>query len=268
MDQLRVLDDVVKWASDDENIRLVVVTGSVARGDAMVDELSDLDVEVYVLDPILLIEQRDWYQRFGVVLVVEDLEDPDWHPTRLVYYVDGKIDFMIGAVEAARRGVDYDRPYNVLVDKDDLAEHLSLTSEPQPPPTADELHTCVNWFYAAGLMCAKCIVRDEPWMAKFRDWDLKTELLKMVVWDHKARYGWNYDTWHNGGHMHDWMDADIIEALTSCWAGFSPDDIQRGLAASVALFDELSARTATTLGLEPFDSTAVRKEIDRILTLG
>ena len=108
------------------------VLGSLARGDDGADHLSDLDVELYVLDPAPLLDHREWYQRFGQVLVVEELEDPDWHPTRLIYYVDGKIDFMIADVKAARRSIGYTRPYRVLIDKDGLSEHLHTASDPAP----------------------------------------------------------------------------------------------------------------------------------------
>lgn len=113
--------------------------------------------------------------------------------------MNGMIDFMIAPLNAATNGVPYTRPYRVLVDKDGLGVHLAAAPDPAArPPTAAEFLACSNAFYAAALMCAKCIVRDEPWMAKLRDWDLKTELLRMIVWDHKARYGWDYDAWHNG----------------------------------------------------------------------
>jgi aminoglycoside 6-adenylyltransferase len=268
MDHQRVLDDVRRWTSTNENIRLVVLTGSVAREDGAADELSDLDIELYVLDAAPLLDRRDWYHEFGQVLVVEELDNPDWHPTRLIYYLDGKIDFMVAQVEAAKRGIGYTRPYRVLVDKDGLSDHLHLTSDPKArPPTAAEFATCINWFYAAVLMCAKCIVRNEPWMAKLRDWDLKTELLRMIVWDHTSRYGWDFDTWDNGAHMRKWMDTKIVAALGACWAGFSAQEMAPALSSSVALFDTLSRRTAIALGIEPFDSGSVVKEIDRVLGL-
>src|SRR6266540_1952749 len=50
MDQQRVLDDVRRWTLTDENVRLVVLTGSMAREGHAADELSDLDIELYVLD--------------------------------------------------------------------------------------------------------------------------------------------------------------------------------------------------------------------------
>ena len=59
-----MFDDVIAWATDDPNVRLVVVTGSFARGAH--DELSDLDIELYVRDPSLLLEETAWYERFVV----------------------------------------------------------------------------------------------------------------------------------------------------------------------------------------------------------
>lgn len=267
MDQEAILKRVVTWATEEDNIRLALLTGSVARGDGQFDELSDLDIELYVTDPRPLREQREWYEQFGYVLVVEELENLGWHPTRLVYYVDGKIDFMIGQVDAARAGIEYDRPYLILVDKDGLGETLRRGSVEARPPSQAEFLRSISWFYAGALMEAKCIVREESWMAVLRDRDLKDELLRMIEWDHRTRYGWNYDTWYGGMHFRDWMDEDIRVALGSCWADFSPLAMRRALRASVALFDTVATRTAGALGIAVFDREAVRKEIERLLGL-
>lgn len=267
MDQQVVLDSVQNWASADPNIRLVVLTGSVARGPDAADALSDLDVELYVADPSHLLDHRDWYERFGEVLVVEELENPDWHPTRLIYYVDGKIDFMVAPMEAVKQGIEYDGPFQVLIDKDGLTKQLTRSYALPRPPSGAEFFRCVNWFYAAALMYAKCIVRHEPWMAKVRDVDLKAELLQMIEWDHKSRYGFDHNTWHGGGHMREWMDPEIRAATSECWADFSIESMKGALDASVALFGRLSTRTATALGMDPFDSGPVREEIERLLRL-
>ena len=70
---------------------MVVVTGSVARGNH--DVLSDVDVELYVHEPSLLLEDRSWYETFGEVLAVEELSNPGWHPTRLLWFcsMDGAL---------------------------------------------------------------------------------------------------------------------------------------------------------------------------------
>ena len=190
MDHAAVLARVVEWAESDPNVRVVVLEGSVARGDASVDEWSDLDVRLYVVDAEQLLTDRRWFEQFGEVLVVEALANPGWHPTRLVYYVDGKIDFMIAPTTALERRDRFGRHVRVLVDKDALTVGIAQ-GEPAYVSLPDETTflTCVNEFYAAALMHARMLVRDEPIKAKFRDWDMKTRLFTMIAWAHVARYG-------------------------------------------------------------------------------
>jgi hypothetical protein len=110
------------------------------------DDLSDLDVELYVRDPKEFLTDRTWYRRFGDVLAAEELENPGWNPTRLVYYVDGKTDFTIGALAVLDRGVSYDRPYRVLADRDGLRDRLTPRQTVAPPPTAEQFRRWVHWF--------------------------------------------------------------------------------------------------------------------------
>src|SRR5918911_765530 len=243
MDHDEVIDRVLVWARAEDNVRAVVLTGSAAVGHEQMDEFSDLDIELYTIDPSRLLDDNSWYVPFGEVLVVEALSNPGWHPTRLVYYVGGKIDFMVGPV-AALPTTRYGRPFRVLLDKDEVTGALTMAQQlGNAPPESATVLRCIHWFYAAALMCAKCVVRDEPWMAKVRDWDLKRELLHMIEWDHKTRHGWSYDTWYNGKHLNRWVNEDIRAALDACWAGFAVSDTARALVAAVDLFDTLSTRT-------------------------
>ncbi len=267
VDHRRALDDLVAWASSNDNIRLLVLTGSLARNPEESDPLSDVDVELYVRQPATLLESRYWYSTFGDVLAVEELENEGWHPTRLVYYVDGKIDFMIAPVNALDQGVSYVRGFRVLIDKDGLGARLSGDAASATPPTAEEFRRCVDWFAAAAIMTAKAVVRDEPWMAKRRDEDLKEELLRMTEWDHRSRHGWGFDTWHLGVHMRTWMDADVQASLERCWGRFALGETAAALEASIRLFERLGRRTANALGVGGFDLRPVRTEVDRILLL-
>lgn len=262
MDHQTVLEHVVAWAWSDHNIRASVLTGSLARDPATADEEADLDVELYVTDPALLLEQDTWYQHFGEVLVVEALDNPGWHPTRLIYYASGKIDFTIAPAAVLRDGVEYDRPFRILLDKDGAAGACqpATRSRAQRPTTAEFLQ-CVHWFYAAAIMWAKYLARDDLWAAKQREWDSKRLLLTMLEWDHKARKGWDYDTWYLGTHLREWVDADLLSPIAACWSGFAPQEALRALRASLSLFDELSTRTAAALGIVPFDATRVRQRI-------
>jgi aminoglycoside 6-adenylyltransferase len=264
VDHEHVISEVVAWAEAEDNVRLVVLLGSVGRGDAGVDSLSDLDVQLYVTEPGQLLADPTWHRRFGEVLVVENLPDPGWYPTRLCYYVDAKIDFIVTPVTDI--GVDtYDEPFRVLLDKDHASERLSLVPPGRRLPSDAEFSECVNWFYAAAIMGARCVVRHEPWLAKNRDSDAKQELLKMIEWDHRARYGPDYDTWFLGKHLDQWMDADVRDALDRCWAAFPVADARAALITTIELYDRLAVRTAEVLGLPRPPIDGPRAEVARIL---
>jgi aminoglycoside 6-adenylyltransferase len=262
MDQKRVLDDVLAWATDDPNVRFVVVTGSYARGDH--DDLSDLDIELYVRETHALLEETAWYERFGRVLVTEALENPEWHPTRLVYYVDGKIDFMVAPVIALAEGVSYDCPYVVLIDKDGRANRLEPTVG-VAPPSADEFRICVDWFYAAALQYAKAVVRDDPWPVKTRDADLKERLLHMIEWDHGVRTGWAGHPPHNGARLAGWAPPDVVDAVASCWADFSTERSAVALRNAIELFNRLASSVSASLGYPNDVSVEAAAEVARIL---
>jgi aminoglycoside 6-adenylyltransferase len=266
MQHEQVLAAVVQWAEAEPNVRVVVLDGSLARRDGSVDQWSDLDLQLYAVDPAPLLELRAWYAQFGEVLVVEALENPGWFPTRLVYYVDGKIDFMIAPVTALETEQRYDRPMRVLIDKDGVATNVVGAERSSVAlPDSRDYQVCVNEFYAAALMEAKMLVRDEPIKAKLREFDLKRRLFEMIVWDHAARYGSEGDVRSNGAGFRHWADRDVQAALDECWSGTSREGGANALRASVALFVTGSRRLASVLGFEPFAHDAVVAEVHRIL---
>lgn len=264
MDYDKVLGELTEWALRTDAVRALVMTGSGAAGDA--HPLSDRDIEIYTTDDAGLLEDESWWSSLGEVLVVERLENPGWHPTRLIYYASGKLDFTVIPADQLV-GTVYQRPFQVLVDKDEAAASLRSASPRCEPPDAVEFEESINFAYAAALMCAKAIVRDELWSAKIRDADLKDELLKMIEWDHCARYGPDVDTRHLGTRMNDWMDADVRDALLSCWGHFDATDTEAALRNSIDLYARLATRTASALNLPSFDHDRLRAEVETILAL-
>src|SRR4051812_34995505 len=119
---------------------------------------------------------------------------------------------------------------------------------------------CVNEFYAAALMYARMLVREEPIKAKYRDWDMKTRLFTMIEWDHAARYGSTRDVRPLGAHFYDWADQGVVDQLDRCSAGLAPS--HDALDATVSLFEATSARVARTVGLQEFVATAVIDDVE------
>lgn len=264
MDYSCALKALTRWAQGRADVRALVLTGSAAAEAA--HPLSDRDIEVFTTGIDELLSDESWWSDLGEVLVVERLEDKDGNPTRLVYYAGGKIDFtLLPAERLAGRG--YTRPFRVLRDKDGTAATASLSASPAEPPSAAEFAESINWAWAAALMQAKAIMRDEPWSAKLRDQDLKNELLRMIEWDHLARHGQGLDTRYLGTRMRQWMDTDIQRALEHCWGSLDGNDSARALLATTDLYRALTARTTAALDLPHFDHERVEAEMQTILTL-
>lgn len=180
------------------------------------------------------------------------------------YYVGGKLDLTIVDVAAAST-VNRGRPFRVLVDKDGIPGLREQESIQSAHPDAAAFDERLNWSYAAALMCAKAIVRDEPWSAKMRDRDLKDALLLMIEWDHRARYGLGYDVRFSGSRMRQWMDADVQRDLDHCWGHFDAADAAASLRESITLLARVSTRVAALLGFQFFDHDRIHTEIETIL---
>lgn len=251
------------WAEGNENVRCVVLTGSAAS--VMAHPLSDRDLEFHVRDTATLEGDDSWWDTLGKVLAVERLENGNDQPTRIVYYVGGKLDFTLVNIDD-ERGV-YDRPFKVLLDKDGDASDFKVVEPPFAPPSQEAFDECMNWGYAAALMIAKAIVRDEPWSVKVRDNDMKTELLRAIEWDHVIRYGSERDVRYLGTRMRQWMDADVQQRLGECWASFDLLDSRRALQASLALFSDLASQIATAAGLVDFAHDLAHSEVQDILAI-
>lgn len=256
-----VLREVIRWAESDENVRCVVLTGSAAA--ASDHPLSDRDIEIHLRDPKALEQDDSWWNALGTVIAVERLEDADGQPTRLIYYTGGKLDFTL--VDVAVASGLYDRSFRVLLDKDGTAQNFRCSEPVAALPDQEIYDECVNWASAAALMVAKAIARNEPWSVKIRDSDLKSELLRMIEWDHLLRYGGSRDVRYLGTRMRQWMDAETQKRLEECWATFSVADSERALIASHQLFHDLAAKVAVAAGLVGFDHETVRAEISDIL---
>lgn len=115
-------------------------------------------------------------------------------------------------------------------------------------------------------MCAKAIVRDEPWSGKIRDSDLKASLLTLIEWDHRVRHGSDFDVRFLGSRMRKWMDTDVQQVLEQCWGHFDAADSAAALRASVALFAKIGRRISDALGFQPFNHDDVRREVEAVLS--
>lgn len=273
----QVQTHIVEWATGRDEIRALLLAGSYARSVYPADEYSDLDLEFFVTDCDVFFKDTLWVEQFGNIWTYLDFQTADADPQRLVLFEDGyKVDFTFFTVDALQAMVEgaylYDsqaRGYRVLLDKDDLAQQLPAPLDaplPFTPPTADEYDALVNAFWYTAVYFAKQIRRRNMWVVKYRDWTLKTQLLRMIEWHAHATHAEPVDTWHDGHFMERWVDATTWQEIGESFGRFGAPDSWWALANTMDLFRRLAGETADVFGFSyPLQLDAQATQYVRVL---
>ena len=244
------------WASERDDIRVVLIVGSYGRQTA--DAHSDFDLMIYSSDWREYLADTGWLAQFGTVLVMLREDIGEGRPEFLAVYDNGdKLDFAFDRVEKLRHIASLDalpevldRGYRVLVDKDGITAQFPPAPESQPAhlPTPAEFAATLDAFWYGALYVARQIKRGNLWTVKYRDWTMKQQLLTMIEWHTRAVHGWHTDTWYEGKLITCWADPDTLDALNGCFGHFDAADSWRALLATMALFRRLATDTARHLG--------------------
>ena len=171
------LSKVVDWANGRSDIVSLIMTGSRARPDGVVDAHSDYDLEIFTTDPERYTSSSDWMTEIGDVWVFLATESSRGCPTRLVIFEDSrKVDFSIlsfgalaEAVQAKQLDELYEQGYRVLIDKDGLTARLPPPSYSPParrPPTETEFRATVEEFWFEAWHIPKYLQRGNLWVVK------------------------------------------------------------------------------------------------------
>jgi aminoglycoside 6-adenylyltransferase len=252
-----LLDRIVAWAKQDDNIRAVVVTGSSSRGDASSDRFSDRDVEIIARNRTPLLEDDRWIHAIAPVWVSLYLANDDDTHTRLVFFEGArKIDFSVNEANRLTEQQDglndlYQRGYRFLVDKDDLAASLPEPTRKPPRvalPTEQQFRDTVNEFWFEAAHMPTYLTRGDLWVVKTRDWTMKEMMLRLIEWHTLATRGAETDVWYIGTKMKQWVHPSIWDEVQEVFGRFDAADSYRSLKASMRLFSRLSREIAEALG--------------------
>ena len=255
---------ICEWASREDAIRAIVVTGSLARDDGSADAYSDLDIQVIATDINRYTADDRWLDGLGEVWIRFPLYKDA--PYRLVWFSGGiKVDFqfvplrhILPMIESGQLSDEYQRGYRVVLDKDDLYRHMPTSPRtfPQPPaPTAEAVHASINEFWFEAVHVAQFIRRREFWVVKYRDWTMKLNLLRMLEWHARARNQGAINTWLLGKRIRDWAGKEDYAAIRKIWTGWDAADLWDGLLLQLELFRRLSAELTSALEHDYADET-------------
>ncbi len=246
---------IQEWAAQEPRVQAIAVYGSRARSERPGDEWSDLDLILFVQDPMDFAAQTDWLSAFGEVwlrvLNTTGHGDPEW----LVLFEGGlKADFLLtpardSVIEALTRppfAAATHRGARIL-----WARDAAQGAAPPPtqmswqPPTPAAFAAAVDAVALDFYRAAVLLQRGELWRARWlTDVVLRQHLQQMILWQARAKYGAEYDTWHDGRFLEQWADPQVVTALPELFARYDPGESKRALLASVDLYARLSAETA------------------------
>lgn len=255
-DHAGIIAKLLDWATENDNIRAIVQTGSSTRAPGDADRFSDRDIEIICRDTAPLATDDAWIHALAPVWVALYLEnDPGDFETRLVFFEGPcKVDFTIADLSLIDRVMKYghldahhQRGYRILLDKDGLTEGwpTSTGASPRKPvPTAKDFVDTVTEFWFEAAHMPTYLTREDLWVVKLRDGTMKEMLLRMLEWHTLLTHGPETDTWYIGTKMKRWVDPAIWEELQDIFGQFDVADSFRALEATMQLFTRLTHEVA------------------------
>ncbi len=254
-----ILKEVIEWASKNEEVRTVILTGSRAGRKTDVDLFSDYDIEIGVNDLTDFLKNEEWLSIFGEILTLIR-QDDDGFSMRMVLYKDYvRIDFKVYAAtyfgqfaEREELPKHWDNGYYILIDKNGITKSLKPPTHSSfiiKKPTEDEFLFVVNDFWWDTTYVAKSLWRNELYYAKYvLDTIIRVSYLqKMIEWNIGLRHNWEVSTNKNGRFFRRYLSDETWTQLEKTFSGSAMEENWASLSAIIHLFRQLAITIATEL---------------------
>ncbi len=262
----------VSWAQTVEDIRAAFIVGSRARTDHPADEWSDMDIIIFSTKPNFYLSNKEWLNNMGELWTSFVSQTAGGDFECLTLFEGGwQVDFVIDSVDNLKQMVEsktipdnFHRGVRVIIDKDRVSQHImpKYCKAPKSLTLSEDLFLqYANMFWFIALYMAKQILRNDLWVVKVRDGNLKEILLQMIEWHEKMKNGSEYDTWHAGRFVCEWASEDTQVELNNSFGHFDRSDSWKALMATITLFKRLSHDIAQKMNYSyPYDlETNIRK---------
>lgn len=260
------LNSILDWSEKNEEVRVVLLTSSLANPFAPVDAYSDLDIEFIFEDNSHYILDKGWVQTFGIPIAMIEEDESCFegkHAMKMVLYEDGvKVDFKLYSkskfIEETQQPdlpEDWDIGYKILMDKE------RITNEMMEPtyrvsiikkPTEKEFQKVLNDFWWDTTYVAKCLARDEIFYAKFMSESIiRTEYLtSLIEWYIAVEQDWNITTNKYGRLFKKYLNAEIWEKIEQTFSGNNIDENWNALFAMMDLVSEIGIELSGKLNYD------------------
>jgi len=258
-----ILDAVVNWASEEKDVRAVIITSSRANPNALRDIFTDYDIEFAVTDIGKYLSHDSWLYNFGepIEIIKEDEQAFNGEfAMRMVIYADYiKIDFRIHTVVKFHEQIlkkqlpdDWDIGCKVLIDKDSMTADLkkpTFNAFTIAPPSEEEFSATVKNFWWDTTYVAKSLWRDELFYAKyiFENIIRFNYLKKIIEWRIGSRSNEKITTNKYGRLFKKYLTPDEWESIEATFAGSNISENWDALFAAMNVFRNFSKDIASKM---------------------
>ncbi len=254
-----ILDLILNFARDHDEVRAVVMNGSRVNPKATRDPFQDYDVVYFVRSVEPFRRNADVVRYFGEIMILEtpeDMIDPppvgDGHYNYLMQFLDGnRIDLSFYALEQVELIVK-DSLSLVLLDKDDLIKELPPPSEAgylPHQPSAKSFDDCCNEFWWLNSYVAKGLWRGELIYSKYMlDTLMREQLMKMLTWYFGIQTDFQKSPGKLGKYLKGQIDAELWALLERTYSDAQLDNIWEALFSMDDLFRQIAKAVANCFG--------------------
>lgn len=258
------LEQIIHWAENNPDIRVVLLTSSLVNPYAPVDDFSDLDIELVFENRTIYESGNEWIKLFGDPISMIEEDDHVFegkHAMKMVLYKDHvKVDFKLYQVAEFIEEInqetlpgDWDVGYKVLLDKDNLTKNLKSPTYHSimiQKPTEKEFRQLINDFWWDTTYVGKCLKRGDIFYAKFMSENiLRTDyFVPLIEWYIAGNHNWNNITTNKHGRLFKkYLSADLWNKVEKTFSGSGIEENWNALFAYADLVHELGTSLAEKL---------------------
>lgn len=246
---------ILNYAKSHEEIRAVILNGSRANLQRVVDPFNDYDI-VYLVNDLTLYKNKEVHHDFGPLLIYERTDISELFEENfadfvcyLMQFKDGnRIDLTIAEMKDYRRYCFEDHLAIVLLDKDGVIEPLPTPNDhcyDCQGPTKQMFYECRTEFWWVSIYVAKGLWRKQILYAQdHMENCIRKMLRQMLVWYVVGTqgHGMNLGKCQDGLKNH--LPKDIWKRYLQTYATCQEKEIWQALFRACDLFNLISNQTA------------------------
>lgn len=270
----QVLEHLTSVAAEREDVRVLVLNGSLVNPNVPVDCFQDVDVTCFVEDVTTFIEDRSWMLPLGDVLI---MQMPDEVPGKSVYerftflvqFAEGhRVDLTVHPLRDVQATIQTDSLSLVLVDKD------GVVGQPVPSddgyrikrPSRFDYEQCWNEFWWVSLYVIKGIHRKQLLYAFDHLTIMRTMLRQMLAWDIGFATNFTANAGKAGDGLERHLAPEVWQAYLDTYTSAETTAMASAHAVLVEQFERVSCRVADQAGY-PLQKATAKRIRDAFATL-